>query len=84
MPNHVHVLFKPMVPIARLVGSRKTVSAIKIGLGSIWQRNYRDTMIRDGGHFANAVRYIRKNPIKAGLREGGYLLWEGERAGDVK
>jgi methionine salvage enolase-phosphatase E1 len=54
----------------------------KIGLGSIWQKGYRDTMIRDGDHFANAVRYIRKKPAK--LRHSTFTLWQSERALAVK
>jgi type I restriction enzyme R subunit len=78
MPNHIHLLFKPLVPIEELIQAWKSVSARRIGQGSIWQANYRDTLIRDGDHFANAVRYIRKNPRS--LREGSYTLWESERA----
>jgi len=82
MPNHVHLLFTPRVPIEKLIQAWKSVSARKIGGGMVWQANYRDTMIRDGDHFANAVRYIRRNPAK--LRDGTFTLWEGERALAVK
>lgn len=58
--------------------SWKGVSARRIGKGSIWQKGYRDTMIRDAGHFANAVRYIRRNPAK--LRPDTFTLWQSERA----
>lgn len=80
MPNHVHLLFKPFAPMDRLIKSWKGVSARKIGKGSIWQQNYRDTLIRDGEHFANAVRYIRRNPERAKLQDGCFTLWESERA----
>lgn len=72
MPNHVHLLFKPLVAIEELIQAWKSVSARRIGQGSIWQANYRDTLIRDGDHFANAVRYIRRNPRR--LSEGIYTL----------
>jgi hypothetical protein len=39
-------------------------------------------MIRDGDHFANAVRYIRKKPAK--LRHSTFTLWQSERALAVK
>jgi putative transposase len=78
MPNHVHLLFTPLGPIEKLIQAWKSVSARKIGKGMVWQANYRDTMIRDGGHFGNAVRYIRRNPAK--LRSNTFTLWEGERA----
>ena len=80
MPNHVHLLFKPFVPLEELVQGWKSVSARRIGKGSIWQSNYRDTLIRDGSHFANAVRYIRENPVKAKLPDDQFTLWESDRA----
>ena len=78
MPNHVHLLFSPKVSMGGLVQTWKGVSARRIGEGSIWQKNYRDTLIRHGEHYANVVRYIRKNPKD--LPEGTFTLWEGERA----
>ena len=82
MPNHVHVLFTPRHPLEELLRIWKGVSARKIGRGSIWQGNYRDTLIRDAEHFASVVRYIRRNPRK--LKEGTFTLWEGERALGIK
>ena len=81
MPNHLHLIFTPMIPLERLMKSWKGISAHRIGLGTIWQKNYRDTLIRDAGHFANAVRYIRRNPQN--LKEGTFTLWQGPRALDV-
>ena len=81
MPNHVHLIFTAHEKLEILMKSWKGVSARKIGQGSIWQKGYRDTMIRDGGHFANAVRYIRRNPAK--LRPGTFTLWQGERAAKI-
>ena len=78
MPNHVHLLFTPFAPLEKLMQSWKGISARRMGLGGIWQKNYRDTLIRDASHFANAVRYIRRNPTK--LREGTFTLWQSERA----
>ena len=78
MPNHVHLLFTPLAPLEKLMQSWKGISARRIGNGSIWQKNYRDTLIRDASHFANAVRYIRRNPAK--LRQGTFTLWQSERA----
>ena len=78
MPNHLHLVFTPLWPLEKLIQVWKGVSARQIGQGKIWQKNYRDTLIRDGEHFANAVRYIRRNPLK--LRAGTFTLWEGPRA----
>ena len=78
MPNHVHVLFIPKTPIEKLLQAWKGISARRLGLGSIWQKNYRDTLIRDSDHFSNAVRYIRRNPAK--LPAGTFTLWQSDRA----
>jgi hypothetical protein len=78
MPNHVHLLVKPKVPVPQLIKSWKGVSAREIGLGSIWQRNYRDTLIRSQAHFVAVVRYIRSNPAR--LAENTFSLWESDRA----
>ena len=78
MPNHVHLLFTARVRIEVLMKTWKGVCARRIGQGSIWQKGYRDTIIRDADHFANAVRYIRRNPAK--LRMDTFTLWQSERA----
>ena len=80
MPNHVHLLFTPHAPLEKLVQAWKATSARLIGKGGIWQRNYRDTLIRDAAHFANAVRYIRRTPVKAKLPESAFTLWQSPRA----
>ena len=80
MPNHLHVLFSPLVPMAKLIQAWKSHSARTLGVGAIWQRDYHDTLIRDWDHCQNVVRYIRRNPLKARLAEGCFTLWESERA----
>jgi REP element-mobilizing transposase RayT len=72
MPNHVHLIFTAHAKLEKLMKSWKGISARRIGKGSIWQKGYRDTIIRDGEHFANAIRYIRRNPTK--LPPGTYSL----------
>jgi type I restriction enzyme R subunit len=78
MPNHVHVLFRPLRPLPELIKAWKRTSAKNIARGSIWQRNYRDTLIRNAEHYARSVRYIRKNPEK--LPPGTFTLWESDSA----
>lgn len=41
MPNHVHLLFTPLAPLASLMKSWKGISSRRIGSGTIWQENYR-------------------------------------------
>ena len=82
MPNHVHLLFRPLEPISRTIKVWKGVSARRIGKGSIWMSNYRDTLIRDGEHLRRVIRYIRKNP--RGLEPGQYTLWESAEAKKIR
>ncbi|MGL5017037.1 MAG: REP-associated tyrosine transposase [Luteolibacter sp.] len=83
MPNHVHLLLTlgESESLARSVASWKRFSAVKIhqqtqDSGTLWQKDYFDRMIRDWDHFVNVARYIRRNPLKAKLREGEFLLEE--------
>jgi putative transposase len=90
MPNHVHALFTLLGGhhLEDLLHSWKSFTANKIhGVtgerDQLWQRDYFDRLIRDNTHFQNCVRYIRKNPMKAKLRPGEYLLYESELVGTV-
>jgi len=83
MPNHIHVLFSPMVPMEKLIQAWKSHTARTLGIGPIWQRDYRDTLIRDWEHYQNVVRYIRRNPLKAKLSERSFTLWESEQASRI-
>ena len=47
-------------------------------------RDYFDRLVRDDGHFANCMRYIRCNPAKAHLRPGEYLHYESHLARSVE
>ena len=78
MPNHAHVLFRPKRPLPELIKAWKRTSAKLLEQGAIWQRNYRDTIIRNPMHYARTVRYIRNNPKR--LAPGMFTLWESESA----
>ncbi len=91
MPNHAHAVLVqgPEQPLERLIRSWKTFTARQINSllgrsGSLWQRDYFDRLARDETHFANCVRYIRRNPGKAHLAQGEYLLYESELAKKIE
>jgi putative transposase len=91
MPNHVHAVFvqHPEHPLEKLLRSWKTFGVRKINelldrSGSLWQRDYFDRLVRDHQHFANCVRYIRRNPEKARLVNSEYILYESDLAKDVE
>jgi putative transposase len=73
MPNHVHALLKPLVPLHRLMSGIKGVSArdanAKLGRTgeSFWQDESFDHWVRDAAEFARIKAYIENNPVKAHL-----------------
>ena len=87
MPNHVHALFvqNPVWPLEKLVRSWKGFTARQINKllrrsGNLWQRDYFDRLVRDEKHFANCIRYIRRNPEKAHLNSDACIVWESDIA----
>ena len=74
MPSHVHVMIEVLAdyPLAKTLHSWKSFTAKEANrvlkrTAAFWQREYHDRFIRDDDHFANALRYIEGNPVKAGL-----------------
>ena len=87
MPNHVHALFVLHAgwTLEQMIHSWKLFTARQINArlgrkGSLWMRDYFDRLVRDDRHFANCVRYIRRNPAKPHLRPGEYLHHESDLA----
>jgi REP element-mobilizing transposase RayT len=90
MPNHVHAVFvqNPEWPLEKLIRSWKGFAARQINKllersGSFWQRDYFDRLVRDDQHFANCVRYVRRNPEKARLTQDEFVLWESDLAKEI-
>lgn len=74
MPNHTHILFTPLPgwDLSKIVHTWKSYTAHAINKrlkrsGKLWQDEPFDRYIRNQRHFDNAVAYIEKNPVKAGL-----------------
>lgn len=83
MPNHVHVLFAPIegFMLQEILHSWKRHSAREINklsgkTGRLWQEDYWDRLVRNEKHFRKVDEYIRENAVKAGLKEGEYVLWK--------
>ncbi len=75
MPNHVHLIVVP----ANEDGLRQTfadahrrytrvINARLEESGHLWQGRF-GSVVMDEGHLANAVRYVSRNPVRAGLTE---------------
>ena len=91
MPNHVHAVFvlNSAWLLENIILSWKGFPARKINpllrrKGNFWQRDYFDRLVRDAKHLANCVRYIRRNPEKARLRKGEFVLYESEFAKSIE
>src|SRR5262249_16221203 len=72
MPNHVHVLLRPLVELSRVVAGFKATSAREANLfmnrtGAFWSHAYFDHLVRDSTEETRIVRYVENNPVKAGL-----------------
>ena len=74
MPNHGHVLYKPIngFSLAEIQHSIKSYSTNSINKllqrkGQFWQEESFDRYIRDLRHFTSTVAYIENNPVKARL-----------------
>jgi hypothetical protein len=72
MPNHVHVLLRPHVELSRVVSGIKVVSAKQTNRllnrsGPFWSRDYFDRLVRSSIEEQRIIRYIERNPVKAGL-----------------
>jgi len=73
MPNHVHILLEPRLPLAKITGVIKGVAArdANATLGRsgkpFWQDESFDHWIRNSAEFARVCHYIEWNPVRAGL-----------------
>jgi hypothetical protein len=91
MPNHVHDVFvlNSAWLLESIILSWKGFTARQINpligrTGRVWQRDYFDRLVRNARHLANRIRYIRRNPQKARLHEGEFVLYESELAKDIE
>jgi REP element-mobilizing transposase RayT len=74
MPDHVHLLLRPLdgVELSRIMKGIKGTSARKINgrrnrVGTVWQDESWDRIVRDATEFDEKLKYMAQNPIKAGL-----------------
>ncbi len=76
MQDHVHLLIEPVgeFSLTRIMKGIKGVSARKINqlrnnIGSIWQDESYDRIVRDQKEFEEKLNYMYNNPIKSGLTD---------------
>ena len=88
MPNHLHVLVQPLegYQILHIGESWKRFTAREINRllsrrGHFWQGEGWDHLLRSAVYLRKYRRYIRGNPVKAGIMEGDFTLWLPEIVG---
>lgn len=75
MPNHVHLLLTPVIPMPKLTKSLKGITAKRANLilgltgTSFWQEESYDHLVRSDREFEQIRRYIENNPVRAGLAQ---------------
>jgi putative DNA methylase len=72
MPNHVHLLITPAVPLPTLTKSLKNITAKRANKllgtsGPFWQHESYDHLVRNDREFDQIQNYIELNPVRAGL-----------------
>lgn len=74
MPDHVHLILKPIEEnsLSRIMQGIKSSTAKKINAhrqtqGPLWQSESFDRILRDEQEFNEKLQYIADNPLKAGL-----------------
>ena len=81
MPNHVHVLFKPLGEhsLVDILHSWKSFTANVLNRkmnreGALWMHESFDTIVRDAEHLRVCRDYIAQNPKKAHLTPDEFVL----------
>ena len=81
MDNHVHMLFKGDKPSISKVMQVCSISYVRYfntkydRVGHLFQGRYKAEGICDEAHYFSAVRYILRNPQKAGIARADRSLW---------
>jgi transposase IS200 family protein len=85
MPNHVHALVKPRdgYELSGILQGWKGYTSKEINralgkAGTVWLDESFDHIVRDRDSLKTFEDYIRKNPIRAGLKPGSYVLGRGK------
>lgn len=99
MPDHVHWLIQPLLKstsefwsLSSIIHTAKSYSAkqipkVMMHIGTVWQIERYDRIVRYEQEFQNTQEYIRQNPVKAGLSivpEAYPFLWEIDAEIDEK
>ncbi len=84
MPNHVHILVKPLEPhsLRNIVHGWKSLSAGHVNRltgssGQLWTHESFDHIVRSWRDLERFRLYVEQNPARARLPAGQYLVGQG-------
>jgi len=90
MPNHIHAVFQLLrdTRIDVLIQAWKSVSskrasAILERIGTFWQSDYFDVLVRDSLQLRRTVEYVLQNPAKAGLGDWPWVWANSEKLSEL-
>jgi predicted solute-binding protein/REP element-mobilizing transposase RayT len=90
MPNHVHALVQPLpgFRLSEIVRSWKSYTARQINKifgrsGTVWMQESFDRIVRDWDALLRYRAYIARNPKKAQLRSGEFILSTTEKLRNI-
>jgi putative transposase len=82
MPNHVHLLIRPLeTPISRimqslLVSHTQRYHRCHHSSGHVWQGRFKSPVIQDDDHLLTVLRHIEANPLRAHMvKSAGDYRW---------
>ncbi len=81
MPDHVHVILRPILPLTLSAWLRrfKSYTTHKLGPGPIWQTGCWSEVL-EGTRVPEKLKYIHENPVHARLCESSEeYLWSSAR-----
>ncbi len=73
MPDHVHILLRgtgedsDTYRVMRMFKQKTGFLFSKAGLGTVWQKDFHDHILRTEDDMSNHLRYILENPVRKGL-----------------
>ena len=90
MPNHVHTLIQPLpgFHLSEIVRSWKSYTARQINRvlahsGTVWMQESFDRIVRDWDSLLWYRAYIARNPEKARLRKGEFILLTSKKLQNI-
>jgi putative transposase len=82
MPNHIHMLVSPNIPLPQLTKTLKGFTAKRANQmlartgNPFWQEESYDHLVRDRAEWERIKFYIEQNPVRAGLvKEASQYRW---------